>query len=103
MCATVQTGCGTPAHYPIVDFPTPRYGATTMKRSLPQEIINVMPSYHARAKPGLQAAAPESARIRGGNWSMQGFRRTGLVHDEDECQLSIAEFMDAQERFDAVE
>jgi hypothetical protein len=25
---------------------------------------------------------------------MQGFRRSGLVHDEDECQMAIAEFMD---------
>jgi len=24
---------------------------------------------------------------------MQGFRRSGYVHDEDECQMSIAEFM----------
>ena len=74
-----------------------------MKHALPMESINVMPSYHACGRPGAGAADPERARIQGGNWSMQGFRRTGLVHDEDECQLSIAEFMDAQERFDAVE
>jgi hypothetical protein len=74
-----------------------------MKNALPTDIIKVMPSYHAGAAPGLRAAARESARIQGGNWSMQGFRRTGHVHDEDECQLSIAEFMDAQERFASVE
>jgi hypothetical protein len=33
------------------------------------------------------------ARIQGGNWKMQGFRRSGLVHDEGECQMSIVEFM----------
>lgn len=74
-----------------------------MTRALPMEIARVMPLHHARAKPGLQTATQESARIRGGNWSMQGFRRTGLVHDEDECQMSIAEFMSAQERFDSAE
>jgi len=34
---------------------------------------------------------------------MQGFRRSGHVHDEDECHLSIAEFMDAQERLEVVD
>jgi hypothetical protein len=34
-----------------------------------------------------------SARIQGGNWKMQGLRRSGHVHDEGECQMSIAEFM----------
>ena len=28
---------------------------------------------------------------------MQGFRPSGHVHDEDECQLSISEFMAKQE------
>ena len=44
------------------------------------------------------------ARIQGGNWKMQGFRRSGHVHDESECQMSIAEFMaDTRERYDIVE
>jgi hypothetical protein len=35
---------------------------------------------------------------------MQGFRRSGSVYDESECEMSIAEFMaDAQERCDIVE
>jgi len=34
---------------------------------------------------------------------MQGFRRSGHVHDEDERQTSIAEFIGAQERFEGVE
>ena len=37
------------------------------------------------------------ARIQGGNWKMHGFRRSGLVYDESECQMSIAEFMADQE------
>ena len=74
-----------------------------MKHALPMDIIKVMPSCHARAKPGLRAAAQESARIRGGNWSMQGFRGTAHVHDEDECQMSIAEFMGTQERYEGAE
>jgi hypothetical protein len=32
-------------------------------------------------------------RIQGGNWQMQGLRRSGLAHDEGECQMSITEFM----------
>jgi hypothetical protein len=46
----------------------------------------------------------DPGRIRGGNWKMQGFRRSGHVYDESECQMSIAEFMaDTQERHDIVE
>ena len=49
----------------------------------------------------------DPARIRGGrggNWKMQGFRRSGPVYDESECQMSIAEFMaDTRERYDIVE
>ena len=46
----------------------------------------------------------DPARIRGGNWKMQGFRRSGPVYDESECQMSIAEFMaDSRERYDIVE
>ena len=49
-------------------------------------------------------AVDDPARIRGGNWKMQGFRRSGHVYDESECQMSIAEFMaDTQERHDIVE
>jgi hypothetical protein len=49
-------------------------------------------------------ALADPARIRGGNWKMQGFRRSGYVYDEAECQMSIAEFMaDTQERYDIVE
>ena len=35
---------------------------------------------------------------------MQGFRRSGHVYGESECQMSIAEFMaDTRERYDIVE
>ena len=50
------------------------------------------------------ALAHDPARIQGGNWQMQGFRRSGHIHDEAECEMSIAEFMvDAQERNDIVD
>jgi hypothetical protein len=49
------------------------------------------------------AAAHDPSRIQGGNWSMQGFRRSGHVHDEAECLMSIAEFMGDRERGDDVE
>ena len=46
----------------------------------------------------------DPARIRGGNWKMQGFRRSGPVYDVAEGEMSIAEFMaDTQERYDIVE
>ncbi len=46
----------------------------------------------------------DPARIRGGNWTMQQFRRSGPVHDEAECQQTIGEFIaDTQERYDIVE
>ena len=63
-----------------------------MKHALP------MPSYRAgRDSAGPKAAVQHLSRIQGGNWSMQGFRASGHVHDEDECQLSISEFMAKQE------
>lgn len=43
-----------------------------------------------------RAMAHHPARIQGGNWNMQGLRRAGHVHDEAECQMSIAEFMAEQ-------
>jgi hypothetical protein len=72
-----------------------------MKRALPTGIIKVMPSYHARqGRSHPRDAAQEPARIQGGNWSMLGLRRSSHVYDEDECQVSIAEFMSEQERFE---
>ena len=44
------------------------------------------------------------ARIRGGNWTMQGVRPSGHVYDESESRMSIDEFMaDTQERRGIVE
>jgi hypothetical protein len=57
----------------------------------PREINLNMASLPARA------VVHDPARIQGGNWKMQGFRRSGPVHDEAECQMSIAEFMVGQE------
>ena len=59
-----------------------------------------------RARRNLHAldAVDDPTRIRGGNWTMQGFRRSGPVYDESECQMSIAEFMaDTRQRYDIVE
>ena len=67
------------------------------------KITKGLPSYHARDMAGIRGSTGDSPRIRGGNWSMQGFRRSGHVHDEDECQMSIAEFMSTQERFESAE
>jgi hypothetical protein len=75
-----------------------------MKNTLPMEIIKVMPSYHARqGSSRSRGAAQESARIQGGNWSMHGLRRSSDLHDEDECQMSVAEFMSGQERFGSID
>ena len=60
-----------------------------MKHALPREINSDMALYRPRS-------VPDSTRIQGGNWNMQGFRRSGHVHDEAECQMSIAEFMAEQ-------
>jgi hypothetical protein len=44
------------------------------------------------------------ARIQGGNWKMQGFRRSGPVYDVAEAEMSIAEFMaDTQARDEIVD
>ena len=42
------------------------------------------------------AVVHDPARIQGGNWKMQGFRRSGPVYDEAECQMSNAEFVAEQ-------
>jgi hypothetical protein len=72
-----------------------------MKHVPPLAIVKVMPSYHARGRPADRDPVQDSTRIQGGNWSMQGLRRSGHVHDEDECQMSIAEFMNTRERFES--
>jgi hypothetical protein len=62
-----------------------------VKQVLPQEINRNM-----ALRPDV---GQDPARIRGGNWQMQGFRRSGPVHDEAECQMSITEFMAAQDPY----
>jgi hypothetical protein len=85
MYGTEQTDSATSEHHLIVVSWTQRYRVTTMKHSLPMEIIKVK-----------LTAVQDSTRIQGGNWNMQGFRRSGHVHDEGECQMSIADFMTEQ-------
>ena len=96
MCAAEQTGIAGPAYHSTVDAQTKPCRVPNMKHALQLKVLNLMPSHQGCGNPGARAAARDSARIRGGNWSMQGFRRSGHVHDEDECQMSIAEFMAEQ-------
>ena len=66
---------------------------TAVKHALPTEVINAIPSYHARDHTGARAWVGDSARIRGGNWKMPGIQSAGHVFDDGECRMSIAEFM----------
>jgi hypothetical protein len=50
-------------------------------------------SYHAR---GSRATGSVQFGTNQAAMGMQGFRRSGHVHDEGECQMSIAEFMAEQ-------
>jgi hypothetical protein len=51
-----------------------------------------------------RAVVHDPVRIQGGNWKMQGFRRSRPVYDVAEGEMSIAEFMaDTQERDDIVD
>ena len=76
---------------------------TIVKHALVRGINREMAFRSARYLNALDGVV-DRARIRGGNWTMQGFRRSGTVYDESECQMSIAEFMaDTQERCDIVE
>jgi hypothetical protein len=85
MCVSAQSNNGECVHYPRVDLQTERVTIVKLR-----EINQDMASRHARA------VVHDPARIQGGNWKMQGFRRSGHVHDEAECQMSIAEFMAEQ-------
>jgi hypothetical protein len=100
----MQAGC---AHYVNVDcniFWTHVERVTIVKHALVRGINREMAFRSARCNLNALDAVDDLARIRGGNWTMQGFRRSGSVYDESECQMSIAEFMaDTQERYDIVE
>ena len=77
---------------------------TIVKHALQRESNREMAFRRARRNLHALDVVDEPTRIRGGNWTMQGFRRSGSVYDESECQMSIAEFMaDTQERYDIVE
>jgi len=69
-----------------------------MKHALPREINGEMALQGPQGNSGRRGVVPDSTRIQGGNWNRQGFRPSGHVHDEAECQMSIAEFMTGQER-----
>ena len=75
-----------------------------MKHALVRGINREMMFRSAHRNLDALDVVDDPARIRGGNWKMQGFRRSGHVHDESECQMSIAEVMaDTRERHDIVE
>ena len=75
-----------------------------MRLTLLREINQDMAARPALRTVRALAMAHDPARIQGGNWQMQGFRRSGYVHDEAECEMSITEFVgDAQKRNDIVD
>lgn len=75
-----------------------------MKHALPRGINREMAYRRALRHVDALDLGNDLARIQGGNWKMQGFRRSGHVYDESESQMSIDEFMaDTQERRDIVE
>ena len=97
MCVPAQTNNARWAHDAIVDL---QHLMAIVKHASLREI-----NQDVALRPARRNLHPlDPARIQGGNWKMQGFRRSGSVHDEAECQMSIAEFMaDTRERDDIVE
>ena len=72
---------------------------TIVKHALVRGINREMAFRQARRNLHALDVVDDPARIRGGNWKMQGFRRSGPVYDVAEGEMSIAEFMaDTQER-----
>jgi hypothetical protein len=77
---------------------------TIVKHALPRGSNREMAFRRARRNLHALDVLDDPTRIRGGNWTMQGFRRSGHVYDESETQMSIDEFMaDTRERYDIVE
>ena len=75
-----------------------------MKHAPLREINRDMTLRQAGRNRDALGVVHDPARIQGGNWKMQEFRRSGPVHDEAECQMSIAEFMaDTRERDNIIE
>jgi hypothetical protein len=75
-----------------------------VKHALLREINQDMALRAARRNLHGLAVVHDPALIQGGNWKMQGFRRSGHRHDEAECEMSIAEFMaNTRERYDIVD
>jgi len=84
MCAAAQSSSADCGHHCSVNLRALVVRMTIMKlREINQDIA----SRHARD------VVHGPARIQGGNWNMPGFRSAGHVHDDAECQISIAEFM----------
>ncbi len=98
-------GGGEEAGYPVtIAFGHNVERVTIVKHALVRGINREMAFRQARRNLDALDGVDDPARIRGGNWKMQGLRRSGPVYDESECQMSIAEFMaDTRERYDIVE
>jgi hypothetical protein len=95
------------ANYAIVDvgYFTDDFGRMTiMRHTLLREINQDSALRHVGRNLHALDAVRGPTRIQGGNWQMQEFRRSGQIHDEAECEMSITEFMaDVQERNDIVD
>jgi len=75
-----------------------------MKHTLLREINQDMALQGAHRNLHALDVVHDPARIQGGDWKMQGFRRSGTVYDVAEGEMSIAEFMaNTQERDDIVD
>lgn len=70
-----------------------RVRVSIVRHTLLREMNQDMALRAARRNPHALALARDPVRIQGGNWQMQGLRRSGYVHDEAECEMSITEFM----------
>ena len=64
-----------------------------MKHTLLREINKDMALRAEHRNLHVLDVVHDPARLQGGNWTMQGFRRSGPVYDVAEGEMSIAEFM----------
>ena len=99
MCVAEQTSNGAFADYLLVNVQ--RLMDTIAKRVIVMKYALMTGTKDLTLRPIHRdlhgpRVSRESARIQGGNWKMQGLRRSGSVHDEAECQMSIAEFIAEQ-------
>ena len=96
VCSRTDNDAGF-AHYCGRHYETLSEGLI-VKHALPRETNREMAFRRLRHNLHAADVVDDLARIRGGNWTMQGLRPSGHVYDESESQMSIDEFMaDTQE------